>query len=42
MNFGCSRNEGGPVITENDIQLKKIGLRSVNVQKKIRKINFVS
>ena len=33
-NFGCSRKFGGPVITETDLELAKISLRSANIQKK--------
>ena len=37
IRFNCSSREGVPVITEIDLQFRKIGLRSVNVQKNSKK-----
>ena len=32
IKFGCSRKEGSPLITENDIDFKKEGLRSFKIR----------
>ena len=36
FNLGCSRNNRGPVITEIDLELAKVSLKSANVQKKLK------
>ena len=40
INFGCSRNDGGPIITEIDLKFTKIGLRSVVILKNFSKNYF--
>ena len=37
INFGCSRPEGGPVITEADLQFMKTSLWSVKVKRILEK-----
>ena len=36
INLGCSRNDRGPVITEIDLELTKVSLKSANVQKLLK------